>query len=369
MTDSADIDENSLAESLDRVNRYLGRLQQLPSESTLKNTIEADLWRTVTKQSDPPPEVKYSELPDISHSLIGKVERDGEESDPWWLREFDWKAEFGGEELTLRGEAINSFAENFDRNRTVIKKPRFSGQKHYNTQHRTLLFTHETLQQIRSELEKYIDADGSDSSFELPETLFQIQEGQVVLTESFDEWIASFLQLLPAFGSEATALYLANTRTSKAAAESVLDEQLFNHLDRLGIVQEHGYNDTYVDEYNNILHSSSIANRTIPSDAENELYGLQYQLYRGFLGTFEPTNDYTVSLFENATKRTPAELDTGELGLFTRIACGSPAILSKGKYPKLMSLQTYAKTTGESGYMNSQYRTVRRLFEESDWFE
>lgn len=369
MTNQGELSANSFSEGLSRIDRYLGQLQQLPSVDAFKEAIESALWREITEQSDPPSEVRYSELPDISHSLIGQLEIEGKTVDPWWLREFDWKAEFGGEELTLRGDAIESFVENFDRDRTVIKKPSFS-EKKYNTQHRTLLFANESLHDIRSELENHIDGDSSDSFPKLPGHPFQIEEGRVVLSDRFDEWIESFLELMPALGSEATALYLANTRTSSSALESVLDDELFHHLDRLGIAQEQRYNQVYVNKYNCLLRSTTIANRTIPTDGNTELSGLQYQLYRGFLGTYEPSNDYTVSLFDNATKRTPAKLDDGEVGLFTRVSCGSPVILSNSQRPKIMSLSIYSvNTSGKAGYQNKQYRAVRRLFEQSDWFE
>jgi hypothetical protein len=124
MTSENGVVENSLYDSLARINQYLGRLQQLPDKSTLKNTLEDDLWKVATKQSNPQSEVKYSELPKVAHSIFGRFEEEGEQLDPWWLREFNWKAEFGGEELTLRNDELKSFAENFDRDRTIIKKPR-----------------------------------------------------------------------------------------------------------------------------------------------------------------------------------------------------------------------------------------------------
>jgi len=97
MTSEDHIIENSFSETLSQINEYLGSLEQLPDKSAFKSAVEDDLWRSITRQSDPPSEVQYDELPEVAHSLFGGVEENREESDPWWLEKFNWTAEFGGE--------------------------------------------------------------------------------------------------------------------------------------------------------------------------------------------------------------------------------------------------------------------------------
>ncbi|MFB6187007.1 MAG: hypothetical protein ABEI86_09110 [Halobacteriaceae archaeon] len=362
--------ENSFSESLSRIDQYLGSLQQLPDNSTFKNAVEDDLWRAVTQQSNPQSDIKYSELPEVGQSLFGRFEENGERLDPWWLHEFNWRAEFGGEELTLRNDELDTFAENFDRNRTYIKQPRFLEQT-FRTEQRSLHVVHDQLLTIKTELEKHIEADSTFGFPEFPETLFEVEQGRVGISDDFDNWIDSFLELLPALGSEATALYLANTGTSRSSAESALEPELFEQIDRLGVLQDSGYNQEYVKPYNTILEGTWIANRRIPNgEGDSELAGLQYQLYRSFIETFEPADESTSKLFNNAMKHTPPKLNEGELGAFTRVACGSPLILSNSRRPQLMTVSIYSvNTSGKSGYQSNNYRAIRRLFERNGWFE
>jgi hypothetical protein len=370
MASEDEVIESSFSESLSRIDEYLGRLQELPGKSTFKSAVEDDLWKSVTQQSDPPSEIKYDELPEVAHSLFGKVEENEEESDPWWLNEFNWTAEFGGETLILRNDELETFAQNFDRNRTLIQKPRFR-EETIRTEQRSLYVIHEQLLQVRTELEEHIDVDNTATFLDFPETLFNVEQGRVVISDEFDEWIDSFLGLLPALGSEATALYLANTGTSRSAAETVLDSELFKKVDRLGILQNSGCNKNYVKTYNTILEATEVANRRIPNgEDDSDLTGLEYQLYSSFIETFEPANESTAELFNSATQRTPPKLNKGELGAFTRVACGSPLILSNSRRPQLMTVPMYSvNTSGSSGYKDNEYRSIRRLLEQSGWFE
>lgn len=370
MTSEAKITKNSFLECISSIDEYLGALQQLPDRSSFSSAVEDDLWETVTKQSNPPSEIAYNELPEVTHSLFGKIEEDGEKFDPWWLQEFKWTAEFGGEELTLRDDQLESFAENFDRNRTLTQKPEFS-ERTYGTEHRSLDIIHEELLRIKTELEKHIEPDNTTVFPKLPETLFAVEQGKVTLTDEFTNWVESFLELIPPLGSEATALYLANTGTSRRSAETALGQELFEELDRLRVFQNSGYNQNYVNPYNKILDSTRILNRRIPTGEEDsELTGLQYQFYRSFIETFEPADESTAELFNSASQRTPRKLNDGELGGFTRIACGSPLILSNSMRPRLMTVSMYSvNTSGKSGYMSASYRTIRRMFEGKRWFE
>ncbi|WP_338739407.1 hypothetical protein [Haloplanus salilacus] len=370
MASENNITEDSFSESLSRIDEYLGRLQHLPAKSTFKSAVEDDLWRAVTQKSNPSSEIKYDELPEVAHSLFGKFEEDGERLDPWWLHEFDWTAEFGGEQLTLRNDELESFAENFDRHRTLMQKARFR-EETFRTEQRSLYVIHDQLLTIKTELEKHIEADGTSAFPEFPEKLFNVEHGRVVISDKFDDWIDSFLELLPALGSEATALYLANTGTSQSSAKTALEPKLFEQLDRLGVLQDSGYNHTYVNPYETILGASWIANRRIPNgEGDSELAGLQYQLYRSFIETFEPADESTAKLFNDAMKSTPPKLNEGELGAFTRVACGSALILSNSRRPQLMTVPIYSvNTSGKSGYQSNNYRAIRKLFERNGWFE
>jgi len=370
VTPENNIGNFSLVESLSKVEGFLGRLQQLPPKNEFVDSVENGFWEAVTKQENPPSVVKYVELPDISHTVIGTFEEDGMQIDPWWLCEFDWKAEFGGEEITLRGDALQSFSDNFDRDRTVLKKPTFR-ENRYGTDDCSLLVVYDALLSIREELENHIDGDSSREFPDLPHDKFAVKEGRVVVSNSFDDWIESLLQLFPAIGSEATALYLANTGTPRSAAESALEPELFSQIDRLGIVQDKRYNRTYVNEFEKILDNSRVFNRIIPTDDQlTDLSGLKYQLYRGFLETFEPAEEYTSGLFERATRRTPPKLEDGELGVFSRVACGSPLILANSRRPQLMTVPIYSvNTSGKSGYQSGEYRQIKMLFERYGWFQ
>jgi hypothetical protein len=308
----------------------------------------------------------------VAHSLFWKVEENGEESDPWWLEEFNWTAEFGGETLTLRNDELEPFAENFDRNRTRIQKPRFREDTH-GTERRSLYTIHGELIKVRSELQNHIDAKSEASFPDFPKTLFDVEQGRVVVSDEFDKWIDSFLKLLPALGSEATALYLANTGTSRSSAETAIDSKLFEKLDQIGVIQDSGYNTSYVRPYNSILEATEVANRRVPNGEDNSnLAGLEYQLYRSFIESFNPPDKQTAELFNNATQNTPPKLNKGKLGAFTRVACGSPLLLSNSSRPQLMTVSMYSVNThGSSGYMkgSDKYRSIRRLLERSGWFE
>lgn len=369
MDSENNITEDSFYESLCQMNKYLGRLQCLPAKSAFKNIVEDKLWRAVTQKPNPSSEVAYDELPEVTYSLFGKVEEDGEQFDPWWLREFNWVAEFGGEELTLRDEKLKSFAENFDRNRTLMQKPKFV--KKTSTDQQSLHMIHNQLMRVKTELEKHIEADATPAFPELPETFFKVKQGCIMITDKFSECINFFLKLLPALGSEATALYLSNTGTSRSSAETALKPELFERLDQLGVLQDSGYNRNYVESYNNILETTRIANRRIPDgEGDSQLPGLQYQLYRSFIGTFNSTDESIVKMFDKAMKHTPPKLNEGELGAFTRVSCGSPLILSNGRRPQLITESVYsASTSGKSGYQFNDYRAIKRLFKRNGWFE
>lgn len=361
MSSTPDIEESSLLRSLDRVDEYLARLQQLPTKLEFEETVEQDLWEAVTGQSDSPSEVRYIELPELAHSLIGTHEGENGPVDPWWLRDFDWKASFGGEEVKLRGNGLETFAENFDRDRTVVHRPALEADHISNAL--------DALNNIQSKLEDRIGPIPDVRFPDLPDSLFVVKEGLVEPTTAFGVWIDEFLALAPGFDPEATALYLAHTGTSREAIESALDEKLAERLGEL-LAFEYSRNEPdIVEKFDDVLSLSRIFDRRIPVDDKyTELSGLQYQLYRGFLETVEPADGYARNLFENAMERTPPELETGEATPFTEVACGTPLIRYSDNRPKLMSVDMYAPPSN-SGYKAPEYQNLETLFEEYGWFD
>lgn len=363
---NTEITESSLVEGLSQADEYLVRLQQLPSKQEFKNKIEQKLWRTVTAELEPETEIPYTHLPEIARSLIGTYESEEGSAEPWWLTEFDWKVSSGSTKITLRGEDLETFSENFDRDLTQVHKPELRKSSGF------VLETLDALKNIQSWLESHIDVSTTDASFpELPDEVFIVKEGRIELTNEFDDWIDEFLELSPGIGPEATALYLAHTGTSREAAETALGEELFEYADRVGSFgQVNASNSPYqprpVIEFDKVLKLSSVFNRTI--DAPERLYGLQYQLYRGFLEVFDPQDDYTRGLFRRITNEEPERLEDGEEARFTRVACGTPVIRYADRRPKLMSVSMYSPKSGDEGYQVLQYRALKSLFQEYDWF-
>lgn len=364
MSSSPNIEEYSLLGSLDRIDEYLGRLQQLPTKSEFAETVEQDLWEGVTGQSDPPSEVRYVDLPERAHSLIGRYEGEDGPVDPWWLRDFDWKASFGGEEVMLRDNGLETFAENFDRDRTAVHCPSL---KSGHTSGSKVL---DELNNIQSQLEDRIDPISDVAFPNLPDSLFIVKEGLVEPTTAFGEWIDEFLALAPGIDPEPTALYLAHTGTSRKAIESALDEELVERLNELLAFEYPGHEPEIVEQFDHVLPLSRIFDRRIPVDNKyNGLSGLQYQLYRSFLETVEPADGNAPNHFESAMEGTPPELETGEETPFTRVACGTPLIRYADDRPKLMSVSMYAPKSNNSGYMDPEYRDLETLFEDYGWFD
>lgn len=363
---TSEIEEASFIGSLQRADEYLGRLEQLPSTSVFANAVESDLWKTVTAKSEPPDEVPYTELPERARSLIGTYETEDGPVEPWWLQEFTWTASFGGKEVELRGDGLEKFSEKFDRDRTVVQRPELERKRFGDT----LLDTLEAFGDIRDRLEDRIDPAPDATYPDLPESLFSVEEGLVETTDGLEDWIDEFISLTPGIGPEATALYLAHTGTSRVSAESVLDDELFNAVDRVIDFKYDTYEPPMVKSFDTVLGLSTVFDRVIPVDDSYEPFsGLQYQLYRGFLETFDPEDEFTVELLDTATTRVPSKLDPGEEGLFTRVACGTPLIHYADDRPKLMSVRMYSpKTSGSSGYSDGPYEELAIMFEAEGWF-
>lgn len=357
---------SSFVDALSRADEYLSRLQQLPPASEFKEAVEQEFWMSVTGKSDPPKEVAYTDLPDSAHNLIGTYEGVDGPIEPWWLQEFTWKARFGSE-VELQGEGLESFAENFDRDATTIKRPTL--QQNLQTGH--VYDAIKALHEIRSELEDRITRASGVRFPDFPESLFVVKEGSVEPTDVFSEWIESLLSLAPAIGPEATALYLAHTGTSKAAAESALDDDLFEEVNRVLEFEYSSYEPRMVNEFDKVLDLNRVFNRNIPlREGFDKLSGLQYQLFKGFLETFEPNDAFTQEIFDTATRRRPSRLGDDQQGLFTRLACGTPILRYADDRPKLMSARMYSpKTSGKAGYSGDSYRDVRTMFEEYGWFD
>jgi hypothetical protein len=360
----SDFDQSSLVDSLQRVDHFLAQVADLPDSSAFAETVETNFWETVTGRSDPPAEIYYTELPDVARSLIGRYDGDDGPIDPWWLREFTWTATFGGESIELRGEGLETFANNFDRDRTVIHKPELVEPR----EETRILATIEALKEIGDVLSERIDPDPINSQVQLPTSLFTVSEGLVEVTPEFDTWIDRFMSLLPGTGAEATALYLAHTGTSTESLDSAIDGELREQVRRLQLGYDSNRTPELVRQFDTILDMSMVFNRQIPSSSDR-LSGLQYQLYRGFLESAAPSGNFVEDLFERAMRRTPPKIDPGEGGIFTRAACGTPLILYNRR-PKLMSVGMYSpKTSGSSGYSSTEYRNLKDLFEAAGWFD
>jgi len=363
---SSETAESSLIASLDNVDQYLARLQQLPTPSEFAETVENDLWRVVTEQSNLSDEVQYTDLPDTAHSLIGRYETDDGSDDPWWLKEFTWCASFGDEQIVLLGDKLDSFSDNFDRDRTFIKKPELRDQPS-NTHVLGALEAFHTIEEL---LSTHVNPASSVSFPHLPDSLFIMKEGLLKPTEAFGEWIDQFLSLAPGIGPEATALYFAHTGTSEEAAQSALDQDLFEKVKETVEFEYTTYEPKIVSEFDTILGMSRAFNRIIPiDDSYDGLSGLQYQLYKGFLETTDSGDEFVQQIFDSATKKVPRKIERGEQGLFTRAACGAPILRYDNSRLKLMSIDMYSpKTSGNSGYYTASYRDVRKMFKEYGWF-
>ena len=360
---SSETAESSLIESLDNIDQYLARLQQLPTPSEFAETVEDDLWRVVTEQSNPSDEVQYTDLPDTAHSLIGRYETDDGSADPWWLKEFIWCASFGNEEIQLQGDNLDLITDTFDRDRTLIKKPELRDSYHV----RGAL---EAFDAIENKLGSRV-IPASDISFpNLPDSLFIMKEGLLKPTDEFGEWIDQFLSLAPGIGPEATALYLAHTGTSEEAAQSVLDQELFENVADPVDFEDTSYGSGMMTDFKKVLRMSMAFNRVIPvDDAYDGLSGLQYQLYKGYLETNDPRDEFVQQMIDSAIRKVPEKIDRGEQGLFTRVACGTPLLLYDDRRPKLMSIAMYSPKSNSSGYSDGSYTDVKKLFEEYGWFD
>jgi len=361
----SDFEESSLVESLQRAEHLLARILSLPSASTFDESVETDLWKTVTGKADPPNKVPYTDLPDVSHTLIGTYETEDGPVEPWWLREFTWTASFGGESIELRGDGLQTFATKFDRERTMIHKPELATV----TEGTRVSAAFEALKTIGDELDTRIDPMPGISPPSFPDSLFTVSEGLIELIPEFEDWVDHFVSLLPGIGAEATALYLAHTGTSAEAVDSAIDGELLEQIRRLELSYDKNRTPELVRRFDEILGLSSAFNREFPNPSYDRISGLQYQLYRGFIESHGSPETVVEDLFDRAMKPTPPKLDEGEQGIFTRAACGTPLILY-ARRPRLMSFDMYSPaTSGSSGYFDRSYNDVNAMFEAAGWFD
>lgn len=365
MTSGPEINEFSFARSIDQVDRYLARLQDLPTQTEFEEKVTQGMWKAVTEQPDPPSKVKYTELPEQAHGLIGTYENENGVTEPWWLKGFDWKASFGGESVTLRGNGLETFAGNFDRERTLIHRPTFRSENPRG--HTFFIDAYGALESIRTNLEERITPASGASFPTLPESVFVVEKGLIKPTDTFGKWVDEFLSLLPGIGAEPTALYLAHTGTSFEAAKSALSEELFEKVDTAVSFNRRS---NIVSEFDTILGLSRVFDRVIPVDESCEnLSGLQYQLYKGFFEAFDTQDEIAREIFDTVRRKEPTTLDNVGHGVFTRIACGTPLIRHLDDRPKLMSVSMYAPTTNKSGYMDQGYQDLSQMLETYGWFD
>ena len=106
-----------------------------------------------------------------------------------------------------------------------------------------------------------------------------------------------------------------------------------------------------MNDFKKVLRMSMAFNRVIPvDDAYDGLSGLQYQLYKGYLETNDPRDEFVQQMIDSAIRKVLEKIDRGEQGLFTRVACGTPLLLYDDRRPKLMSIAMYSPKSNSSGY-------------------
>lgn len=350
-----------LSETLD-VDRFkdLGaKIGGLPEPKEFQEKVEDELWQTFTGRENPDESVDYESLPDESKSVTGYV--DGDQSAPWWLTFFKWKASSRGEEIILEeGDNFEdelSKIENFDPKATEIDKPSF--QNPYNRN--TVVDVLEAFRDLLEALDKRIDIDEKSTDLALPHDIFEIGEGSISTTEEFESWFNSLLQFSPPVNSELTSLLMVNTGVKREAIEDVVPAELLEKIDQLDVVSNGEiFERDYYRPLADTMMLSRVFDLVIPGTAKfNELGGLEGLFYEYWAESYD--GDQEVSQWINqASDWDPNPLEEGQEPLFGSVAFSVPLRLNRRK-PIFTTLGLYSPNSDKSGYYS---RTKRRKIEE-----
>lgn len=359
---SESIDTNSFHDSLQQAPDYMARINALPSPDEFETRLTTDFWETITQSTSPPQIFNYAEIPAEGQALIGRDDSsDAISEHPWWLATFDWTASFAGEEITLRGDGLDQFGEHFDRERTTLHRPKIRDEYDFISPVDVV----KILQEIRAELSE-IEANESSSMPRLPDELFCIKNNVLYMTDLFNDWIDELSTLLPAIGPTPTAVYLAHTGTEAESGADVLFDELYDTMSAFGLFKTSQGSNSAVRQFTSLLEIEMLFDRVIPADSQfDTLNPLEFQLYRTAFSVLNTDDEYIQKLYNQVLRSDPGHLEQGERGRFTRVACGTPVILTPSNQPRLMTLQTYAQSTNNTGYKdyNDRRRDIKRLYE------
>lgn len=365
--------QQSLSKTLD-VNRFRevgSKIAGLPDPAQFRKKVENDLWQTFTGSSNPDDEVEYEALPAESKSVIGYIEReDAEQSLPWWLASFEWKASSRGVKLPLEtNDVVNQENElsqfkNFDPEATMIYKPKL--------QEDTIINVLESFNNLYEALDENIGIKEESTDLVPPSNIFEIEEGTIRTTDRFESWFNSLIQLSPPLSEEFTSLLMVNANVEREAINGVVPEDILEQLKELGFSGDRIFEEEYFDPLTNILDMGQVFDLVVPGSGEyDELSGLEGLFYEIWAENYQGDHEEVAEWIQNASGSHPDELKKGEEPVFGKVALLVPLRL-KRKKPIYSTLGLYARSTNKSGYYQGhrgRRREINSIMESNGYLE
>jgi len=368
----AETQQASLTEALDinRLRETGAKIAGLPAPEEFKNKVEDDLWQTFTGRKNPGNSVNYESLSEESKSVIGYVEgKEGKQFIPWWLVSFEWKASSRGEEITLeKGDDFNdelSKLENFDPKATEIHKQ--SLRNPFNRQ--TILDVLEGFNDLFEALDERIAIENSSTDLALPSNIFEIEEGSISTTSSFESWFNSLIRVCPPVNTELTALLMVNTGVQREAVEDVVPAELLKRIDELEISNGRIFESDYQQPLEEILGLRQVFDLVVPGTEKfDELGGLEGLFYETWAENYSGDQEIN-QWISRADDRDPDSLDEGQEPIFGSTAFSAPLRLKRGK-PIFATLGLYSPTSDKSGYYSrGKRKEVAAVMEANGYLE
>jgi len=308
----------------DRFEKLAPKLAALPNSSEFKQLVENSLWKELGGK---PREdsLEYTHLPKESKSIIGWNEEEG--SVPWWLEDFEWTARMGskeaGEHVKLDSvDALETFEQNYDPERTLIEKPELK----------------EGITSILSgfdRLKKELDTKFEDRNFtgetEFDGEVFVFHDGRVKTSTSFRDWFyEDLLPLCPPFNETLTALFMSNVNIKVDALREVYDEEFQNCLQEIGLYtdeSERVYNEEYYESLKEVLiyRSDRVFDCRLGNPESESLGPLEEEFYKSQYRQVDGSSE--IACLHSVSENDPSELKKGEEYSFARVAFQYPVCL------------------------------------------
>jgi hypothetical protein len=309
----------------DKFEKLAPKLAALPTSSEFKELVEDSLWKELGGGSEED-SLEYNRVPEESKSIIGWNEE--EESVPWWLEDFEWVARIGskeaGEQIKLDSvDALKTFEQNYDPERTLIDKPKL-----------TTTSILGGFDKLKKELHtKFEDRDFTGET-EFDREMFVFHDGRVETSTSFRDWFyEDLLPLCPPFNETLTALFMSNVNITVETLREVYDEEFQNRLQEIGLYTddtdetERVYNKGYYKGLKNILtyQRDRIFDCRLGNPEFESLGPLEEEFYKSQYEQLDGSSEMT--WLQEVSKNDPSQLEAGEERLFANVAFQYPVSL------------------------------------------